>query len=544
MNDFFRKFLIFSILGSGLFGADVHSFTTPIHSSISSRSLLKDDTDNNSLRVSVDIDLLLSRKINNKKDKILIHLNKNESISIKLTKIKHHLNSSNFSWFGEDKTTNSSVILSIRDRKLVGQLSAGEDRYKIMPRDNDYIIFKFDQNAMVPLQNDSIQLGLQHPLFKGSVKNSELNYLENLTRAVSEETTTINVLLLYTWKFAQEYGVSAKANIQNIFDYALNAHENSHTGVVLNLVGTVMLPKNSKFNDIMPQATYLDDLAQDGYIQHLRRQYKADMVSLINHFYTPVSCGIAYTPSSFNYFEKAYSIVMYGRYIYGSGYYFCDDKTLAHELGHNFGCHHDISHDTGNAIYSYAYGYDKPGTFATIMSYDSPSIAFFSNPNIRHSSSNLLIGDANTADNARTIRENRFELAKNKLKIDESLESGDNINGNQIEGVLSTRYDKDAYTVKLGGITKILGTNIGYNSWYFYIDLYNTENHEKVYSTERDDTVTLPNGEYKMVVYKGIWSGSNSYYKISFDTHYEGNDTNTTHNNHGTLAPILLYLLN
>ena len=41
---------------------------------------------------------------------------------------------------------------------------------------------------------------------------------------------------------------------------------------------------------------------------------------------------------------------------------------------------HDRDHASIGGAYPYSYGYDIPGVFGTIMSYDGPTITYFSTP--------------------------------------------------------------------------------------------------------------------------------------------------------------------
>ena len=60
----------------------------------------------------------------------------------------------------------------------------------------------------------------------------------------------------------------------------------------------------------------------------------------------------------------------------------CREATFAHELGHILGSEHDLANSTSTPAYSYSYGYGISGQFGDIMSYISPRIPYFSNPNL------------------------------------------------------------------------------------------------------------------------------------------------------------------
>ena len=89
-----------------------------------------------------------------------------------------------------------------------------------------------------------------------------------------------------------------------------------------------------------------------------------------------------------------------------------------HEVGHNFGCHHD--RDNGdNSHYEYGYGWligpedlDSVG-YRTVLAYSNPGysrrVLQLSNPDVEYNG--YPTGVEDRADNARVIRDNRFLMA-------------------------------------------------------------------------------------------------------------------------------------
>jgi hypothetical protein len=95
-----------------------------------------------------------------------------------------------------------------------------------------------------------------------------------------------------------------------------------------------------------------------------------------------------------------------------------DSETMAHEVGHNFGCDHAKAMlpetDRGPGIYSYSAGWYFTGTdltkYSTIMAYNDDGYGnhyveapYFSSPLISYLG--IYTGDAADGDNARTLRE-------------------------------------------------------------------------------------------------------------------------------------------
>ena len=137
-----------------------------------------------------------------------------------------------------------------------------------------------------------------------------------------------------------------------------------------------------------------------------RNTYGADVVSLLRKYQTSNenSCGWAWIMQNVNssFASRAFNVVQEGT----AGGRFCSDYTLAHEVGHNMGCVHDRDNTSIPGAYDYSYGYDVAGVFGTIMSYDRPTVSYFSNPNVLYSGYPMGVpeGQPDSADNAKSIR--------------------------------------------------------------------------------------------------------------------------------------------
>lgn len=528
-------FLIFLVVLSGNIFASEAKYLTKIISPSFTSSVFRSNSssfDDNTILVNIDINSLLDKDVVNGKSKLAIHLNENKTIYIPIKKIKNNKNSENFSWIGDNKTENTQAIISVRNGKLVGTVIFGDKEYKIVPKDGNYVIYK-NTKEFVSLENDMV---FQEP--KKDIPediSNKLNYAKYLKISKSTSSTTnIDILFLYTKSFYQKNGNNSALYIQNMIDEASDIYDNSKTNVIFNTVGILPLPENSGLNPTHSNPTdYLNELSKDGYVEYLRTKYKADIVSLITVYNHDGLCGIGITPvKNFPSTLNAFSIVY--------GYSYCGGRTLAHEVGHNFGCYHDTDHVSSgySPIYDYAYGYDIYNKFATVMSYDSPGINYFSNPNLTYGG--YAIGNSASADNARVIREQKDEVATNGDKLSVDLELTDSMSEYTINGVLGTNYDKDQYIVKLEGETTVSGYASGYLQWYFYVNIYDS-NHNLIISNDgggdKQFVTTLSKGTYFMNINKGNWNGDYTKYHIEISTNYSGDDAKMD-------PSIIMYLLN
>ena len=183
--------------------------------------------------------------------------------------------------------------------------------------------------------------------------------------------TTAQIDVLVVWTPAARAAVGSTTAMQNLVTLAVananTAYANSQIAAQLRLVysGEVAFAETpANISGDLNKLSTSGDGALDT-VQTLRNQYGADVVSLIGTGYTSGSgaCGIGYlmTTVSTTFASAAFNVVDQAC---AAG-----NLSLAHEIGHNEGLHHDPANASGQGAYPYAFGYQDPGgLFRTVMS--------------------------------------------------------------------------------------------------------------------------------------------------------------------------------
>lgn len=159
-----------------------------------------------------------------------------------------------------------------------------------------------------------------------------------------------------------------------------------------------------KLNDDLLNIT-LTDNAVGEYVASKSELHGVDQVVLfVNAKRSDNYNGIAWVPGQG-------SIAHHAAVIWNSGYI-----VLAHELAHNFGCHHDRQTDQVSQGGGYGFGFrfsHKGEDTGTVMSYAPARVPYFSNPDIEYAGVYLGVSEneSSAANNSRVLRESALLMA-------------------------------------------------------------------------------------------------------------------------------------
>ncbi len=237
--------------------------------------------------------------------------------------------------------------------------------------------------------------------------------------------TQIDLLVLYTPGFKKKHGTAFSTRIAQLVALANQAYVDSGVPIRLRLVGSEQVADSDTTTNSNTLTALTRATGAYRTVPALRKKYGADLVTVVRPFYMNAqggSCGVGYVggyngSNIAHYAGYAYSVVSDGRDMAGTNYY-CTDYTFTHELGHNMGLMHDRAtvarQGGGQGSHPYAFGYGRSGSFGSIMSYISPVIGRFSNPELNTCASGacgVAVTDPASAHNALALINNRTAVS-------------------------------------------------------------------------------------------------------------------------------------
>ena len=234
------------------------------------------------------------------------------------------------------------------------------------------------------------------------------------TSFLVEDGTSIDVMIVYTTDARIVTGGTT-----NTVAEALLAVSNANTAYVNSLVNTQLLLvflDEIAYTESGSAVTDINRLTNpgDGFLDSvhtIRDDVGADNVGLFVSSFD--ACGIAWLMTNVS---PAFQSFSFNVSAIGCA---AGNLTYAHEVGHNLGCQHNRESAVGEGAFPYSFGYREPtGFFRTVLGSPngSPRIMHFSNPLVE-----VLVptgipeGQANSADNAKTINNTAFTVANFRL---------------------------------------------------------------------------------------------------------------------------------
>lgn len=313
----------------------------------------------------------------------------------------------------------STVHLVITPDMLYGTVEGPVGNYEITTRNNrSYTISQVDLSVNAHLfANDGIiptnpnGTPIKPPAADGAAPDSG---------------DFVDVMFVYTASAEGYVGGAAQftALADGIIAYTNTGYADSGINHRLRMAGTYKTnfveQANGTHSDYLYKLTYEAGSSDDptGIMDDVfpvRDNLGADIVALLVNTdpYSHGSCGNGWKPSPPD--ENSH---IYG---YSTSSIRCSvNRTVSHEIGHNFGASHDIDNAWTGGASDYSYGYRVPGVFRTTMAYASgcnpscPGVNRWSNPNMTYQG--LATGTA-YANNARALNETAYAVANYRATL-------------------------------------------------------------------------------------------------------------------------------
>ena len=290
----------------------------------------------------------------------------------------------------------SEVFLSIQGDVITGDIESPQGYYQVQyVGDGTHVVFQLDAagfaegaDSLVPVITDPPQLFDAGP--------------------TTDDGSIIDVMVVYTPAVRIAWG--GTAGIQSQITLQMSATNQSYANSQVNERMRLVYTNEVSYNDaatsnwgtILTQLTNTTDGVMD-LVHTWRNTYGADLVVLLVARYE--YCGMGWLMQNVNSNFAPYGFSLVSEDCITTGSY-----SMAHEMGHNMGAHHDRLNASGGGAYTYSYGYQAPNrAFRTVMAYNCsggcPRVGYWSNPNVLYGGIPTGINSSatNGADNRLTL---------------------------------------------------------------------------------------------------------------------------------------------
>jgi len=354
-----------------------------------------------------------------------------------------------FSWFGDIDKNEGRLNLVYHNGMLTGYFQMKGNKWRVHPLGEGlHLIYEVNSSDF----KDESEQDYANMLNASIIHQLQADGMQDAEDGFMAGDCNIRVFVAYTDD--AEIGIGADVNgfIQSCIDVSNDCYDNSSVSFNIELARSQKVFYDESLNSSTDKSCFRN--TADGCLDDIhttRSVYDADLNVLLVYGLESGICGSAYTVSVSSY-ANAFCVARVSCAI--------DNYTFPHELGHLFGCRHDVYVDDTEIPYAYGHGFvNLVDEWRTVMAYnnlcedydaDCERLPYFSNPSVTYFGDQM--GLSGVSDNESALESSMSAISGLETTVSAKSLGAETIEENEKGDVIASTsvVNSSSYTISSG----------------------------------------------------------------------------------------------